>query len=318
MSVFSKVYEEQMKKIEEHENQRTINTYMYIRQLFTTMVISSFKWENVPKFIEVVPEYIEESLFGSGTIAFAEYEGDYIIAPCYPSGILLDNGLYSTYTLILRNGRTIIKNIADIELGFNNCLHMPSRVTVNEMIENCVRALRAVDTSLLRAQMPAIFANNDEEHISQLIDSIYKSYNNAKPFALVSSDWIEGELKKFDIYDNRATDILALWDVFVRYKNLVFTTFGINNVEITKTERLTLQESQSNTEITRYGMFHDMYEHRKEWVERVKKHFGYELKLSLNRNFDTVNELEMTTKEKREMQEKIITPYAEKFKEEEE
>lgn len=317
MSVFSKVYEEQMAKIEEHEQFRNKQTYMFIRQLFTTMVISSFEWDGeIPDFIKTNPDFIEESLFGAGKIAACEHNGERLIAPCYANGTLSKSGLYSNYTLIFRNGEMLIKPREEVELCFNNCFHAPSRIMVDEMIENCVRALRAVDTSLLRAQLPAIFALGDETKIATMVSEIDKSYKMNKPYSLISGDWLKDELKKFDVYDNRATDILALWDVFVRYKNLVFTTFGVNNVEITKTERLTLQESQSNTEITRYGMFNDMFKHRKDFCERVKNHFGWNLTVNVNRNYDTVTELNMTPEDKMEMQEKIITPYAEKFQNE--
>ena len=313
MSVFSKLYEKQMEKIEEHEHFKTTTTYLFLRQLLTTSVISSFEWKGVPDFIKEIPDYIEESYFGAGKIAATEYNGERLIAPCYANGTLKKSGLYSHYTLIFRDGTQLILPKEDIELGFNNCFHTPSHLVVNEMIENCVRALRAVDMSLFRAQLPSLLALNDEEKINSVIAEIEKQYKKINPLAVVSGDWVENDLQKFELFDNRATDVLALWDIFVRYKNLAFTTFGINNVEITKNERLTLNESESNTEITRYGMFYDMYSHRKDFCDRVNNRFGWDLSVTLNRNYNTVAELNMSNEDKIEMQEKIITPYADKI-----
>ena len=102
---------------------------------------------------------------------------------------------------------------------------------------------------------------------------------------------------------------MNIWDIFVRYKNLFFTNYGINNVEISKQERLTLGESQSNTEITRYSVFWDMFEHRKEFCERVKEHFGIDISCEINRNIDTVVEFNLTTQDKIDMKNKMISPY---------
>lgn len=315
MSVFSKVYENQMKEIQTAEMYKTVATDSFLRQLFYTTVISSFGYEgNLPEFIGPENDYIEECFFYGGTVAYFVHtkgDGKKYIANCYPSGILMKNGMYSTYTVIFRNGETFIYNYEDLEICFNNTFKIPSIVTVNQLIEKCLRSLRAVDMSLVKASIPALVACEDETKLTQLVDKLCKSYEMVDPLSVVSGDWVENEIKKVDLYDNRAQDILALWDIFVRYKNLFFTTFGINNVEITKTERLTQAEGQSNTEITRYGLFSDMYHHRVDWCKRIKDHFGDEITCIINRNVDTVVELNLTTEEKIQMKNDIIAPYKE-------
>ena len=72
---------------------------------------------------------------------------------------------------------------------------------------------------------------------------------------------------------------------------------------------MTLGESQSNTEITRYSVFWDMFEHRKEFCERVKEHFGIDISCEINRNIDTVVEFNLTTQDKIDMKNKMISPY---------
>ena len=312
MSVFSKVYEEKMREIQSAEHFSTIKTENFLRQLFYTMVISSFSYEgDIPEFIKYDMDFVEESLFRAGKIAYFEHEGSKYVAPCFGSGVLLKNGKYDRYTMIFRNGQQVIKPIEEIELCFNNWAELPSQVIVEELLEKCLNSLRAVDFSLLRAQLPAILACGDEQKIDVLTSKIKLNYEHRDPYAVVAGDWVGDEIKRLSLYDNKEVDILALWDVFVRFKNLVFTTFGVNNVEVAKTERLTQAESTSNTEITRYGLFYDMYEHRLDWLKRVKEHFGDDIKCVINRNFDTVTELNLTEDEKIAMKKQVISPYAE-------
>lgn len=315
MSVFSKLYENQMKDIQKNECVNTFKTDMFLRQLFYTTVISSFGYEgDIPKFIGPEDDYIEEGLFNWGMVGYYEENGEGWIAPCFGNGMLNENGLYDSYTFIYRNGKMVIKKLEEIELCFNNLYRIPSIITVNEILEKCLRALRTVDMLLMRAGLPSINAIGDETKLQQVIDKIKKAYDMQDPYAIVSGDWVGNEVVKVNMYDNKADDILAQWDIFVRYKNLFFTTFGVNNVEISKQERLTLAESESNTEITRYGLFYDMLEHRRSWCRRIKEHFGKEIKVHINRNFDTVTEFELTVDEKVQMKNNIIAPYKEQNK----
>lgn len=314
MSVFSNVYEDKMREIHTQESISTFSTDLYIRNLFYTTVISSFKWGgDIPEFIGPDEDFIEESLFNWGQIGYFEHEGKHYIAPCFPSGRLMKNGLYDTYTFIFRNGEMFIKKYDEIELCFDNVFRLPSIIPVNEMVEKCVQALRTVDMLLVRAGLPSIKAIGDEQKIQMIVDKISLARKKNDPYAIVSGDWIGDDVINIPMYDQKSDDIIAQWDIFVRYKNLFFTTYGVNVVEISKTERLTQAEGESNTEISRYGLFYDKYEHRKSWCDRIKKKFNKTLTLDINRNYETVSALTLTTEEKKQMQKDVIAPYAEKF-----
>lgn len=321
MSVFSKVYEDMMSKVKTSETIQNFNTEYLLKTMFYSTVISSFEWggKDFPKFIEQNPDYIEENFIGSPITGgyISPRTGSFTLAPCFGSGKLLNNGLYSTYTCIYRNGEQDIIKYEDIELCFNNSLHQPNAPIIEEFIQKCLRALRTVDISLIRAGLPSVLACNDEIKINSIIDSMVESYNQNKPFHMVSGDWVDNTIKDIPLYDDKATNIMGQWDIFVRYKNLFYSTFGINNVEVVKAERLTKNESESNTEIVRYTLFNDMFTHRKSFVERCKKHFNVDITVDINRNFDTVTELNMTTEEKVEMKKMYIAPYSEDINEKE-
>ncbi len=318
MSVFSKVYEDMMSKITASETVEKFRTDYLIRTIFYSTVIGSFEWggKDLPKFIEQIPDYMEENFVGSPIAGayISPRTGEFTVAPCFASGKLLPSGLYDTYTCIYRDGSQDIINIKDIELCFNNSLHQPNGPMIEEFVDKCVRALRTVDISLIKAGLPSVLACNDETKITSIITAMEKSYAQNKPFHLVTGDWVDGAIKEVGLYDDKATNIIAQWDIFVRYKNLFFTTFGMNNVEIVKNERLTQKESEGNTEIIRYAIFNDMYKHRKDFCDRCKKHFDKEITVDINRNFDTVTELNLTTEDKIRMKELYIAPYKEEVK----
>ena len=311
MSVFSKVYENIAQELEQKgidNNNRSTN---FLTSMFYSTVISSFTHEgDIPEFIKKLPSYIEECFFMSSLVAYFEDEGKSYITPCYPSGVLLDNGLYSEYICIFRNGKTRIKKIEDIEICYNCSLGLPSRVIVDDILKKCINALDTVDISLERASTPAITFATDDNISNLIVGAIKKAADKNDPMALVSASSFKGDtLHKYNLFDNREQDVLALWDVFVRYKNLFFSTFGINNVEISKSERLTRAEGESNTEIIRYTLFFDMYRHRVDWYERIKNHFNVNITCSINRNYETVSAMTMSNEEKRKMSDMIIAPY---------
>lgn len=310
MSVFSNVYEEKMKSIRDSETISTFSTDLFIRTMFYTTVISTFKWSgDIPKFIGPDEDFIEESLFNWGQIGYFQHNGEDYIAPCFPSGKLLKNGLYDTYTFIFRDGTQIIKKYDEIELCFDNVFRLPSIIPVNEMVEKCVNSLRTVDMLLRRAGLPSIKAIGDEQKVSIIVDKITKARQLNDPYVLVSGDWVGDEVINVPMYDQQADDIIAQWDIYTRYRNQFFTAYGISVVDIAKTERLTQAEGQSNTEQTRYSILFDKYEHRKSFSDRVKKKFNKNLILDINRNFETVSSLTLSNEEKRKMQQDIIAPY---------
>lgn len=321
MSVFSKIYENAMKDIKDCELRKNEQTSIFINNIASTTVISSFKYKgDIPEMIKQIPDFIEENLFYFGKMgATINDEGEFVILPVTRNGNLLRNGLSSQYTFYYRNGETFIRNIEDMELIYDNWSEIPSLVFTTEIIEKMTNALRAVDCALERSKVPPIIASQKEELVGIITEALNNAYANKNPFAVASiSSALISEIEKISLYDDREQGIINLWDIFVRYKNLFFTTNGINNVEIAKQERLTMAEGSANTEITRYGVFYDKYDHRIDAMERIEKHFGKKITVEINRNRDTVVDLQLDNKEKFELEKQIISPYKEEKEVEEE
>lgn len=298
MSVFHNLYQSKMDEIYKNVQDNKYKTTYTIWHNYYSTVTSTFSWRNLPKTtLSFLPE---EYLCYWGLIGFFKDDnGDFRILPCYGAGALLETGEYSEYVLISKNGVTYRRKREELALCYNNNLRVPSIIMINELSKKSAYALRAVDASLKKAILPSIIYAPDEQAMSTLAD-MYDEDKEMMPFRLTMNKSLKGDkdITVKSIYDNREIDIISQWDVYVRYRNLFYTTFGINNVEIQKRERLTEAEGSGNDEITRYTLLKEMYDRRTDFVNEIKEKFDYDMPFELNRDSATVYELKLTNSDK--------------------
>ena len=297
MSVFHNLYETKLNDALKEVKTNKYATMSTIFNSYYTTVVSTFSWKNLPK--KVLLFLPEEYLCYWGMIAFfKDDKNEYNILPCWGSGKLLENGEYSEYSMVAKNGKTYTRKREDIALCYDNCMKIPSIIMIRELSSKSSKALRAVDASLRKATMPAILSAKDEIDMATISD-MYDEEKEDLPFRVTNSNSLKNDnITKYSIYDNREIDILAQWDVYVRYRNLFYTMNGVNNVEVQKKERLTEAEGSGNDEITRYTLLKDKYRLRLGWVKEIKEKFSYDMEFELNRDSTTVYELSLSNKEK--------------------
>lgn len=266
-----------------------------------TTVINTFKWSGYPDK-ELPPFMIEWFFQNSGRVAmYRNDDGRLAVHPAFPAGALTEQGTFTAYEIITPNGKTYVRKVEDIAIGYNNCFKMPYVYKVDQFAKKMSYALRAVDSSLTKASLPvaALFENPDQ---LKKFEKYADPETAMHPFvAMLKEKLVAKEVETVSLYEAGKVDVLALWDVYTRYRNLFYTTFGINNVEIQKRERLTEAEGAGNDEITRYSLLSDMYERRKEWCNRCKELFGSDISFELNRDISTVYNLETDNNEKIEL-----------------
>lgn len=301
MSVFKNIYKTKLDDYYKSLKQDDRQQKFFIFQEFYSTATGTYTWSNLPKNTLVYQP--EEFLFWWGQMAFFKEDDDFKLFPCFPAGTLLENGLYDKWNIIAPNGKNWIKDYSDIEICFANNLRVPTYLSTQEMVDKCNYALKAVDTALKRAIAPNVFSCADEKTMKMLTD--YLSDENSLPlFKMAFNEGFNKEqLKLFKMFDNKENDILALWDVYVRYRNMFLSSRGISNVEIQKKERLTEAEGGANDEFVRYSMLDSEFDLRKDFINRVKKHFDYELTCELNRDRQTVYELTLSNEDKTEAME---------------
>lgn len=296
-SVFHNIYTEKITKATQNVFEENYSTSSALYLMYLSTVINTFTWKNLPK--TVLPFAPETSLCYWGLYGAFKDNGELKMFPAYPSGELLENGEFSKYILIARNGKTFERSREEIALCYNNSLRIPSLPFINEFAEKSNNALRAVDCALERVLIPPIIECETEEDMKRISD-LYDRTKNQLPFRLTFRDngfGAQGS-KINEVFDSRKYDVIAMWDVYVRYRNLFYTTFGINNVEIQKRERLTEAEGSGNDEITRYTFLNDMYNRRLDFKKEVEEKFSHSLDIELNRDSATVYNLSLDNMEK--------------------
>lgn len=301
MSVFHNIYTKKYEESQEFQELKKYQTDFNFFDTCMTSVINTFKWTKYP--YKKLPQFMIEWFFQSaGRVAmYKDDNGELHIHPAYPNGALTDEGDFTAYTMYTPNGKSFYRSAEDIEIGFNNSFKIPYIYKVKQFSDKMSYALRAVDTSLTKACMPTVALFENPEQLKKF-DRFTNPETAVQPFvSMLKEKLVSKEVETIDIYDATKIDIIGLWDVYVRYRNLFYTTFGINNVEIQKRERLTEAEGAGNDEITRYSLLTDMDNCRKDWCKRCKEHFGVEMEYEINRDITTVFELQSTNEEKIEL-----------------
>lgn len=302
MSVFKHAYEQHITDKYNEIFSEKVDTTALLMQNYYMSTVNTFTWDKLPEYI---PQYlIEECLFFWGTVAAFRDENDnnkLKIFPCFMGGEYLENGLYSHYNIVAKNGKTWIKKLEEIELCFNNSPRVPSFPIVREYCERSAYALSAVNAALERAMLPDIIECADEQQMSAITQMLSKD-KNLIPFKVaLNSTFKNGEIKRHNTFDNREDDVLALFDIYNRMNNMFNIFNGFATVEINKQERLTEKESSANEEVTRYQGLQDKYWCRNDFCERVKAHFGEDIGFSLNRDFRTVWAIKASNDDKKEL-----------------
>lgn len=302
MSVFHNLYTRKYEATEQLRESASQWSTFNVFDNYLTFVLNSFKLTNIPENPDYyIPPFRVELFFQScGRAGMFERDGKLFIAPAYPLGSLMADGEFSDYEFVFADGKTDRRKREDCVIGFNNSLKIPYWYKIGQYAEKTSNAYMAVDVSLRKSMLPTIVSASEDRQLKELLDVRNDlTLNKFKEFVVTrDGELSEDDLKILNLYDSNVDDVLAKWDISVRYRNLFYSDFGASNVEIQKRERLTESESKGNTEMVRYTLFNDMYERRIEWVDLCNKKFGCDMKYEINRDISTVAEVNMTMDEK--------------------
>ncbi len=300
MSVFQNLYTNQFENEECKSNwKKFYEDFNYFDNYMTTL-LNTFTWSNLPD--KTLPPFMVEYFFQYAGMVWCgtdKDDGELHIYPCQNMGKMQYNAVFDKVTIMRPNGTSFVANTRDGVLGFNNAFRMPYYYKVLQFARKTSYAHRAVDKALEKAIMPVLINTADESMLKELQELRNNKDKILYPFLVsLKGRFDTKDIDIKDIYDNTKIDVLALWDVTTRYRNLFYSTFGINNVEIQKRERLTEAEGSGNDEIVRYTLLDDMYKRRKEFCEGCKEKFNLDIEFSLNRDISTVYQLSLDNDDK--------------------
>lgn len=247
-----------------------LNWRAYYNRL-TELSVSMFDWQNVPDTIDV--RFLELSLFGDGHVVFFKDEDlGYLCLRCALGGGFNVYNIPLERNVVTSCGYNNQLNIDNSVIIYNNYIHTNSVLDVEIFARRLYDIDRTIDINARAQKTPVLITCDENERLSML--NLYKEFDGNSPVIYGDKALKTSELKvlKTDapfIADKLYTLKTEIW-------NEALTYLGINNVNVTKKERLITDEVQRNqggtlaSRNSRLGM-------RQKACEEINKMFGLKM-----------------------------------------
>lgn len=284
MSVFQQIYKENQSFLKEVLEIQTTTIDTYFHTVYENIAVNTFEWTGIDEMYR--KSWIEHLLYYYPQLATFEDHGKKLILPASASGKILENGLYSRYTMYAPNGDTYIRDLEDIELLFNNSLVVSTFSIQKPIINGLILTFNGIMENIQRAKMGGVLSAKDETTINLILQQFKESITEIKPLKIVQREGISEDIAWTPIFDNSVTDLNSLWESLSKFKSMALNDIGFGTIDIFKNERLTEAESKANINTTKYSLGDDMLTHREDFCERVKRHFGWDYGVIMKRDYD--------------------------------
>lgn len=225
--------------------------------------LSMFYYDDLPE--ELTSEIVEQALMYNNFLCLYDSPSLGLTLCRYRSG-----GVYGRYwkpvrvDLLTLTGQTMENNVPfeDIVLVRDNILDIIPFVTLDSWIEKIMDKERTLDMEMRLARMPTMLVG-DKEQANMLKELMKKAYGY-EGFAVGSKNFKQ-HVEQFDIH--LLVDIINLYDLIEKYKNLAINSMGIYGVD-EKRERIVTSEVQANNDFTDF-IYAGMLRERQRWVKEA-------------------------------------------------
>lgn len=263
-----------------------MSTYqMYLRQM-TTLAENVFKFENLPKYIDVA--YMNKMLVRKGSIAFFKDEVMGLLALPYTVVGKLD--VYGRPKKIIAHGfqnayRIELDNPDDFVIMYDNNGRYPLIIDIMQLSERISLTTRTIDINIAQQKSPRIFKTQQENErsVKDLVNNI---------------DGFENVVITYDNIDLNDTNVILAPAPYVADKldehkekewNEFLRLIGVANMSYQKKERQISDEvfaMQGGTIASRFSRF----EPREKAIKEINEKFGTDIKLSYYDGMPTTEE----------------------------
>lgn len=270
-----------------------INNQMEWRMYFNRLVelaVSMFDWQNLPETIDA--RFMELVLFAEGHCVFFEDKDLGFLALRCTTG-----GHFNVYRIPLKryvvadNGyhkRLTIKNSV---LIYNNYLHLPSTLEVELFAKRLWDLDCSIDTNARAQKTPIILTCDESERLT--IQNLYKEYIGNSPVIYGTKKLNADSLKVLSTNAPFVAD--KLYTLKTQIWNEALTFLGINNMNLTKKERLITDEvtrNQGGIIASRYSRL----KMRQQACDEINRMFGTNIWVEYSKDTriaeDIVNEMD--------------------------
>ena len=242
-------------------------TYIDYLSRFRRIALSMFEWVGLPKTMNA--RYLEQCLFynGQATLLYDEKYG-FINTKCAGNGYVNIYGLPSKFNCFSYSYNSmrdlymgLDSNLSDEEkeenkgseciLVMNNWDRTPTVGSMELFAYRLYLAQRSCDVNISSQRFPVMVVGDEKQRL--MLENLYSQYNGNQPFIFGNKDQLTGnELKAIN------TQAPYVVDKITEYKKEIFnealTYLGINNMSVSKKERLTENESMENNELVNLNL----------------------------------------------------------------
>ena len=253
---------------------------------FRRIALSIFEWVNLPKSMD--SRYIEMCLYYTGQCAFLKdktygfintkvagsgYVNIYGLPTklnCFAYGYQSTRTLYTGLNQNLTEKQFEYQKNNEAILVMNNYDRLPTSGSMELFAYRLYNAERTCDVNLNAQRTPVIIAVDEKQRL--MMENLYNQYNGNQPF--IFGD--KSQLTDIPI-KSISTEAPYVIDKISDYKkeiwNEALTFLGINNISVTKKERLTENETSENNELVNLNLF-AMLEPRRKACQQFNEKFG--------------------------------------------
>lgn len=257
-------------------------TYVDIYNQLMELALNVFKWENLPPTVD--ERFLEMTLYEFG---YCLYFNDEIIgdlALTCTIGAPLDVYRIPTHRRAYAvNGYNKICNASDSVLIFNNFLHTPTILTIQQFARRLYEIQRAIDTNVKAQKTPVMILSSEEQRLT--MKNLFMKYDGNEPFIFGDKDMNIDGIKAVKTEAPFIADKLQILKHQVWNEALTF--LGIENSNADKKERLVSDEVGSN-----YGNVEAqrnvMLNARKQAVEKINSMFGTNIEVHFRSELATM------------------------------
>lgn len=240
-------------------NERTFVDYL---NRFRRIALSMFEWVNLPSSMS--SRYLEECLYynGQASLLYTNKYG-FINTKCAGSGYINIYGLPDKLNCFsygfneMRELYTGINPLNETEkdkeciLVMNNWDRTPTVSSMELFAWRLYLAQRTCDVNVSAQRFPVMVVGDEKQRL--MLENLYSQYDGNRPFIFGNKDQLNGsELKAIN------TGAPYVVDKISEYKKEIFnealTYLGINNMSVSKKERLTENESMENNELVNLNL----------------------------------------------------------------
>lgn len=237
-----------LKSYAQYRLEENMREYEFYCRKFKRLLLSMFSWENLPDGIS--ERFIEESLYETGLIIFFKSnkgitKGSFVVTRATPIGYNIYNEPtgYRAYT----TGGLIDQYVKSCDCVpiWNDYLRQGNMYNVNYFAKRISGIERTIDVNSEQLKHPYIITcpEGQQESVKQIMTKV----SNGEPYVLVDEDF--NTSNKIHVWDLKATNnIPQLEDTKDKIINDALTFFGINNVAVSKKERLIVSEAEQNNQ----------------------------------------------------------------------